>query len=148
VLFRHVKHHAGNKTSHAAALLHTIAITVSGGKKRGKAKVFALDRDAQRLAILKRRVGDTERGGMGYGPQMVVPLNQDFLQLDPADPRMGKASGSVMSIDNGEAIDRSIDRSNEASHFKSFHFARFRDQEHLPRSYFPLRVLPNIHTGL
>lgn len=81
-----------------AALLHRIANAGPTNKpqqqRKSKAKVFALDRDAQRLAVLKRRVGDGEKGGMGYGPSLVVPLNQDFLQLDPADPRMGKV-GSV-----------------------------------------------------
>lgn len=32
---------------------------------------------------------------MGYSKQLVVPLCQDFLALDPADPRMGKVRGGV-----------------------------------------------------
>lgn len=88
----------GNKTSHAAALLHQIANAASTTpnskhrQRQSKAKVFALDRDPKRLAILQRRVGDKEEGGMGYGSQLVVPLCEDFLALDPADPRMGKVS--------------------------------------------------------
>lgn len=80
-----------------AALLHSIANagTSKQQQRKSKAKVFALDRDAQRLAVLRRRVGDGDKGGMGYGPSLVVPLNQDFLQLDPADARMGKVSGWV-----------------------------------------------------
>lgn len=85
----------GNKTSHAAALLHQIANAASTPnsikhRRQSKAKVFALDRDPKRLAILQRRVGDKEEGGMGYSSQLVVPLCEDFLALDPADPRMGK----------------------------------------------------------
>ena len=94
--------HAGNKTSHLAALLHEASN--SGGGSSGKQpssrkktssskpkqhapKVFALDRDASRLAILRRRVVDT----MGAG-EIVVPLLQDFLALDPADARMVNVS--------------------------------------------------------
>lgn len=57
----------GNKTTHAAALLrHTDAV------------IYALDRDADRLALLERRV---ETAGATH---MVKPRRADFLHIDPA----------------------------------------------------------------
>ena len=70
----------GNKTSHLAALL---------AKQCPAGRVLALDRDPQRLAILKDRVLGTMRASS------VTPLLQDFLDLDPTDPRVRQVSPEV-----------------------------------------------------
>lgn len=57
----------GNKTTHAAALL-----------RHSDAVIYAIDRDADRLALLERRV---ETAGATH---MVKPRRADFLRINPA----------------------------------------------------------------
>ncbi|KAL6057706.1 putative 28S rRNA (cytosine-C(5))-methyltransferase [Balamuthia mandrillaris] len=66
----------GNKTSHVAALL------------KGTGKVFAFDRDARRLALLRRL---TSRAGT----QNVEAVNADFLSIDPLDIKYSKVEGII-----------------------------------------------------
>lgn len=74
----------GNKTSHVAALLKS---------RFPKARVFGLDRDEARLAILKNRVLEM------MGAKSVVPMLQDFLALSPQDPKMKEVrEGSMYHV--------------------------------------------------
>ena len=53
-------------------------------------RVFAVDRDAARLATLQRSV---DRAGAGA---IVTPLHANFLALDPADPRFAAVSAILL----------------------------------------------------
>ncbi|KAL3861136.1 hypothetical protein ACJMK2_007205 [Sinanodonta woodiana] len=58
----------GNKTSHVASLI------------RNKGKIFAFDKDARRMSTMKKLIGTA-------GVSCVECLCQDFLTVDPTDPK-------------------------------------------------------------
>ncbi|CAM9858495.1 unnamed protein product, partial [Ectocarpus sp. 13 AM-2016] len=101
----------GNKTMHAASLLHEQAsaaaaasAALSGGGSAGagkvtdrsstgkRAKVFAFDKDLRRLALMRRRVDDS---GASAGAAIETRL-QDFLEVDPADRRYSKKVTAIL----------------------------------------------------
>lgn len=66
----------GNKTSHVAMLLHQ-----QDSKKSTKRRVFAFDRSAKRLDLLKRRMK------LAGAADIVEPCLQSFLEVDPDDDK-------------------------------------------------------------
>ncbi|CAN0502775.1 unnamed protein product [Ectocarpus sp. 12 AP-2014] len=119
----------GNKTMHAASLLHEQASAAaaasaasSGGGSAGagkvsdrsstgkRAKVFAFDKDLRRLALMRRRVDDS---GASAGGAIETRL-QDFLEVDPADRRYSKVTAILLDPScSGSGIVSAPDRLHE-----------------------------------
>ncbi|CBN78702.1 conserved unknown protein [Ectocarpus siliculosus] len=119
----------GNKTMHAASLLHERASAAaaasaasSGGGSAGagkvadrsntgkRAKVFAFDKDLRRLALMRRRVDDS---GASAGGAIETRL-QDFLEVDPADRRYSKVTAILLDPScSGSGIVSAPDRLHE-----------------------------------
>lgn len=70
----------GNKTSHVAMLLQQ-QHTQQGNGDTTKRRVFAFDRSAKRLDLLRRRMK------LAGASEIVEPCLQSFLEVDPADEK-------------------------------------------------------------
>jgi putative methyltransferase len=70
----------GNKTSHAAMLLQQQHVQ-QGGEGTTTRRVFAFDRSAKRLDLLRRRMK------LAGAAEIVEPCLQSFLDVDPSDDK-------------------------------------------------------------
>ncbi|KAG5186176.1 S-adenosyl-L-methionine-dependent methyltransferase [Tribonema minus] len=100
----------GNKTLHAAALLSAAALSGAAAAAAAAAShhVFAFDRDAKRLALLRRRCDGA--GGAGR----ITPCLQDFLAVDVNDARFSRVRGILLDPScSGSGIVTAPDRWQE-----------------------------------
>eukprot|EP00903_Cladosiphon_okamuranus_P019714 g18116.t1 len=111
----------GNKTMHAASLLHQrAALERCAGAGSGtpadrtnldkRGKVFAFDKDLRRLALMRRRVDES---GASAGGAIETRL-QDFLEVNPADRRYSKVTAILLDPScSGSGIVSAPDRLHE-----------------------------------
>lgn len=78
----------GNKTTHLASLLHQQKSTDRSDRR--EVKIFSMDASPERSKTLKKMVAQA-------GADVVTVLaGQDFLALDPADPRFANVTGLLL----------------------------------------------------
>ncbi|KAL2869249.1 rRNA (cytosine-C5-)-methyltransferase RCM1 [Aspergillus lucknowensis] len=80
----------GNKTTHMASLLYK-ASSISAGKKNVSPRIFSMDASAVRAKTLQKMVSTA-----GTDEIVTVLPGQDFLALDPEDPRFENVTGLLL----------------------------------------------------
>ncbi|KAI9043950.1 rRNA (cytosine-C5-)-methyltransferase RCM1 [Aspergillus affinis] len=82
----------GNKTTHMASLLSkTAKSTQKGGRSIPRSHIFSMDASKVRAKTLQKMVA-----AAGADPFVSVLPGQDFLALDPMDPRFENVSGLLL----------------------------------------------------
>lgn len=113
----------GNKTSHLAALVHSIVgyDTSQPKKKRKgnnkinhapKSTIFACERSSSRFNVLQERMRQLVPPSDSAANNVeVVPIHCDFLKVDPADPKFANVRAILLDPScSGSGIVNSPDR--------------------------------------
>ncbi|KAK1139910.1 hypothetical protein N8T08_011071 [Aspergillus melleus] len=81
----------GNKTTHMASLLPKTAKSQNDGRSLPRSHIFSMDASKVRAKTLQKMVA-----AAGADPFVSVLQGQDFLALDPMDPRFENVSGLLL----------------------------------------------------
>eukprot|EP00581_Thalassiosira_minuscula_P011810 CAMPEP_0183722990 /NCGR_PEP_ID=MMETSP0737-20130205/14756_1 /TAXON_ID=385413 /ORGANISM="Thalassiosira miniscula, Strain CCMP1093" /LENGTH=646 /DNA_ID=CAMNT_0025953239 /DNA_START=128 /DNA_END=2068 /DNA_ORIENTATION=+ len=118
----------GNKTSHLAALVHSLlgddstTKNTKKSRKKGKGKaskpkstIFAFERNSTRHGILSQRMEQFVPSPADNGNKVAVePIHGDFLKADPSDPKFANVRAIMLDPScSGSGIVNSPDRDND-----------------------------------